>query len=88
MDDLKYFVITNAWASRANPDGFLRTYRTGGTLHQEVFSFSAAAWVDTDFFLDHARGQVDDDFEEVPAAEVEQQIADKLRRKAERERQG
>lgn len=88
MDDLKYFVITNRWASRSDPDGFLRTYRTGRTVHQEIYSFGAAAWVETDFFLDHARGRTDDGYEEVPAAEAEQRIAEKLRRKAEREARG
>ena len=85
MDDLKYFVMTNKWATRSNPDAIMRTYRTGQQVHEEVYDFFKPGWDDTDFFQDYRRGHIDNDYEEVPEAEAEQQIQDKLRRKAERE---
>lgn len=85
MDNLKYFVRTNAWTSRSNPAGFLRIYRTGHTDHTESFNFFTSEWDHTDFFLDYDRGSVDDEYEEVPAAEAERLLQERLRQKAERE---
>lgn len=76
VDDLKYFVMTNRLAPRSNPAGFLRTYQTRQTTHHEVYSFFKHSWEDTYFFLDYARGHIDNDYEEVPAEEAEREQAD------------
>ncbi|KAL2862710.1 uncharacterized protein BJX67DRAFT_365844 [Aspergillus lucknowensis] len=84
--DFKYFVMTNPQWPRSNPAGFLRTYRTEQqTIHYEEYDFFKPGWERTTFFLDHERGEVDDNYEEVPVGEAEQLIQEKLQRKYKRE---
>ncbi|MEU6248629.1 hypothetical protein [Glycomyces sp. NPDC047010] len=79
--------MTNHRWPRSNPAGFLRKYRDGGRTQSEEYDFHNSAWERTTFFLDHDRGHIDYDYEEVPAAEAEALIQEKHRRKAERDLQ-
>jgi hypothetical protein len=81
----EYFVMTSRWATRSDPAGFLRKRRVGGGVQSEEYDFNRPGWIPTTFFLDHARGDTDEDYEAVPAEEAEALIEEKLRRKAARE---